>query len=141
MVVALKNSMITPPIYVPCVQLEQRKNVSFFLFHSLTLSLCLSISSHGLHLLKLKLSLVFLSQWPNGFLFASALLSSVFLSVTLSGRMAFPFFSFFSLQRVSHTCSAFALNQKLTLEHFSLRSQTSPCFGHYPRNGMPTLEA
>ena len=59
------------------------------------------------------------THWPNGLSFLFLLFSSACLTHLLS----------------------FALNQKLTLEHFWLRSQTSPCFGHCLRNGMLTLEA
>ena len=118
MVVALKNSMRTPPIYLPCVSKEK---CLLFLFHSLTLSLCFSLF-FGLHL-QLKLSL-----------FCCVLLS---LELTYNGQERLSVFSFFltrpnglcfpsflllsvsaCLTRLSHCPGK---NGMLTLEHFSLR--------------------
>ena len=78
---------------------------SFSLSHTLTMFL--SISSHGLHLLKLKVSLVFLSQRPNGSLALALYFNS-------PHKAEWPLLlSFLFLQRVQHTYSA--------LHHFSLR--------------------
>ena len=60
MVVVLKNSVRTPPIYLPCMQLEQRKmsHFSFSLSHTLTVFL----SIFGLHLSAEALSFVLLAH-------------------------------------------------------------------------------
>ena len=112
---------------------------SFSLSHTPTMFLF--ISSHGLHLSKwLNISLCFAlsgthTHWPNMAL-------CFFCFNTPQGRIAFAsFFSFFSLQLVSHTCSVFALNQKLTLEHFPLRSQNFPYIWSYLNKWKAELKA
>ena len=116
MVVALKNSMRTPPIYLPCVSKEK---CLLFLFHSLTLSLCFSLF-FGLHLqLKLSLFVVFCSLWNSHTMAKKGSLFQLFSQ----GRMAFvSFFSSLSvsacLTRLSHCPGKIGM---LTLEHFSLR--------------------
>ena len=94
MVVAPKNSMRTPPIYLLVCNLSKEKCL-LFLFHSLTLSLCFSLF-FGLHLqLKLSLFCVFAffgthNQWPRKTLgFSSA------------HKAEWPLFSFFSFLPVS----------------------------------------
>ena len=72
MFVALKNSTKIPSIYLLVCNLNKKKCLIFVFTLSHTLTVFLSISSHELHFLTLKLSLVFLSQWSNGSL-ASAL--------------------------------------------------------------------
>ena len=118
------------------------EKISLFSF-SLSQSHCVSLyfsdctSQLKLSLLCYLLTLELTQKWPK----LSVLQLSILLQLTPHGRMAFAsFFSFFSLQRVSHTCSAFALNQKLTLEHFLLSSQTSPCFGHFSLNEKTCIE-
>ena len=93
---------------------------SFSLSHTLTAFL--SISSHGLHLLKLKLSLVFLSQWLNGSL-ASTL---CFYFCFPQGRMAFASFFSFSSTCPTHLLSFASLLIK--------RSQTFPCMLSFALN-------
>ena len=95
MFVALKNFTRIPSIYLLTVTWT-KKNISFFFFSlSHTLTLFLSISSHGLHLLELKaLTCVSLTmaEWLS------------LLQLSTQGRMASVFFPFvlFSFS-ASHT--------------------------------------
>ena len=115
-----------------------KKKCPLFLFHSLTLSLCFSLFFR-LHLSAEAFSFVLLAHSGTHTKMAETLCASahhkaewpLLLSfLFLQGRMAFA--SFFSFSSAYPTRLATLLIK---------RSQTSSCFGHYPRNGMLTLEA
>ena len=127
--VALKNSIRTPSIYLLMCNLNKEKYLIFLFSLSHTFTVFLFISSHGRHLLKLKLSLVFLSQWSNGSL-ASALHSRP------NGLCFLPFLLFsFSVSHTPETLpKEWHTNFGSLASLLIKRSKTYPCMLSFALN-------
>ena len=121
---------------------EKISHFSFSLTHTLTLFL--SISSHGLHFSKWLF--VFCSLWNSHTIWPNCTLASALCFSSAHNKAEWPLLSFFFCSvsfNVSHTVTRLShcpRKWQLTLEHFSLRSQTSPCFAHFSLNEETCIE-
>ena len=121
--------------------------MSFFFFtHSHSHFISLYFFTRTAPLKMAQYLFVFCSLWNSHTIWPNCTLASALCFSSAHNKAEWPLLSFFFCSvsfNVSHTVTRLShcpRKWQLSLEHFSLRSQTSPCFAHFSLNEETCIE-